>query len=321
MTVGDLLADLYDAANATESAVIRARMLRHLNKAQNAILREPGLGRLRQTALPLTFASVASQAIYGLPASLARVIAITDHDTQRDLVPMTLDGLRASDPALTVSGTPYAFVPMGYGPLQAVPASTGLWAVSTSASDVDTVHVDGIRAGGLPTGDVSTLLAGITRVALGTITDYVDVQALSLAVPAIGVVSIYDASSGGTVLAQIPIGQTSPRYFRVQLYPTPTAAVTYYVDGELKIVALVDNQDEPMVPEEFHDVLAAYARMCEYEYKGDASRIVIAHREYQTGLSRIKFSVNSHPADSLVMGRPTSRRFSRYGAWAPATHW
>ncbi len=325
MTVADLRTDLYAdlGFGASPPAETAARLLRHLNKGQRAILREPGLSRLRDTIAPIPFASVASQSIYGLPSNLERITAITERDTDRDLAPISLIDLRAIDPALRASGTPDRFVPLGYRPIKTQPASTGLWIVSSSASDTtQVVRVLGVRASGEPVGPFTATITGITRVAIGsTITDFADVVEFSISVVGVGVISLYDAASSGNEIAQIPIGRQSSQYFSIQLYPTPTGATTYYVDGTLKIPDLVSDQDVPLLPEAFHDLLNAYARMREYEPKGDSERLVIATQEYRLGLSRLKHAVNSQAVEIHQLGARPSRHQSRYGAWAQVQPW
>lgn len=325
MNLGELLTDLYQSFEfaTTPSSAVTTRFTSFLNKAQRAIIREPGLLRLRDTLSPLTFASVSGQAIYGLPSSLATIKAITERANNRDLDEMSIPELRATDPGLTSTGTPWCYVPLGYRPIQYVPASTGVWVESSSASDnTQVAQINGIRAAGLPTGDLQSTLTGVTRLAIGsTIVDIVDLQTVSISAVAVGIVSFYDAAVGGNVLAQIPIGKTAPQYFCVQLYPSPTSAITYYVDGQLQLVSMDDTQDVPMIPEEFHDVLAAYARILEYERVGDAERSQAARNEYQMGLSRMKYYISAMPAEIPVLGRPARRRFSRFGPWTPAENW
>jgi len=325
VTLGDLLTNLYIDLGYPSSPPtdVTTRLTAQLNKAQRVILREPGLLRLRDTLAPLTFATVANQAVYGLPEAIVRIKAITERTNNRDLDEMTLPELRASDPGLTSTGTPWAYVPLGYRQVQLMPSTTGVWAVSSSASDTtQSAQINGIRSNGLMTGDLSATLTGLTRVAVGSaITDLVDIQSFSIAAVAVGVVSLYDAATNGNLLAQIPVGQTSAQYFTVQLYPTPTSAITYYVDGQLRIPVLNSSQDTPIIPEEFHDVLAAYARRLEYEKTGDNERMASALAEYTLGVQRLKHYVSSQPSEVLVFGQAAHRRFSRFGAWAPATDW
>jgi hypothetical protein len=316
-----MLSRLYEDLGFASSppSAVTTRLGNALNEAHRAVLREPALSRLRDTATPISFASEADRVMYGLPSQLMRVTVITERTNDRELSALSLQELREHDPGLTSTGTPWAFVPLGYGPISRLPAATGIWAASASASDTtQTVQINGVRSGGLSTGDLTATLTGTTRAAIGTVTDIVDLQVVSLSAVGVGVVSLYDASSSGNVIAEIPIGQTAPQYFRVQLYPTPDAAITYYVDGTYRIPTLDDAQDVPMLPDDFHDMLMDYARWREYERTSDTERAMLARSDWTTALSRLKHSVSAMAADMPVMGRMNRPRYSRFGAWTPA---
>ncbi len=324
MTLGDLRTDVYADIGLTASppTAVANQIDRYINKAHRMILREPGMSRLRDTLEPLTFASASGRYIYGLPASLSRIRAVTERDTDRNLEPMTLNELRLVDPGFNATGTPWAYVLHGYRPIKYVPASTGIWAASSSAADTTQVaRINGTRTTGLASGDQTATLTGATRVALGSFTDYVDVTSIALSAVGAGLVSFYDAAAAGNTIAEIAIGQTVANYFVIQLYPQPTATITYYVDGTLKIPTLDNAAEAPLIPEEFHDLLAAYARMRWYETTTEQAKAGEAKEEYAIGLSRLKHYVASQPAEIPILGRPHRRRFSRYGSWFPAESW
>lgn len=320
MTLGDLLGRLYERLSyqSTPAAAVTTRLTNLLNDAQRRILRTPGLERLRPTTTGLTFASVAAQTIYGLPPVLASVRTITDRTNNRLLTSLSLDELRGTDPGLTASGTPSAYVFFGFKPYAQPPVSTGLWAVSSSAADTGgpKVQINGIRSGGIVTGDVEASLTGITRVAIGSFTDYVDLQSIALSAACAGVVSIYDAASNGNLIAQIQIGKLTAEYLSIQLYPTPATAITYYVDGVEKSPDMDDSYDSPVLPEDFHEMLVPAALCIEYE-KNDDPRLQLAQMLYQRDLSQLKYWVASQ-GETHVFGRAPSARFSRLGSWTPA---
>ena len=320
MTVEEMLADLYQEFShpLTPPPPVRSQFLAHLNKGHRAILREPGLERLRPTLQGLRLATEPGRALYGLPAPILRVTAVTDRVSGRPLDVRDLIWLRATDPGLTSSGAPDTLVPIGQKPIARAPASTGIWVQSDSAADVSqTLYLNGLYTDGGPSGDLRAALAGVTpvRVGLGT---FVDVTSVVLNGSCEGRVTLTDAATGGHVLAEIAAGQIEAKYFCVQFHPTPSAVADYYVDGLLPIVPLGD-RDTPMLPEEFHDLLVAYARMREYEYKGDTARFQASLREYTTGLSRLRTHVNSQPAQIYVLGRPVRDAVAREGPWFPAT--
>lgn len=320
MTKGDLLTILYQRLNyptSPESAV-STRLGAMLNEAHRLILREPGLKGLRDVVGSMTFASEASRFYYGLPQVVSEIRAITDRTNDRRLRSLSLTEVRSGDPGLDATGTPYGYINLGLKALKRLPASTGLWVVSSAGGDTtQTIQVNGIRATGDPTGDQTVQLNGTTRAAIGSLTDYVDVMQITLTAVAAGTVDVYDAAAAGNIVASIPIGALSPRYIGVQLYPTPTTAITYYVDGPSRILDLDDTVDEPMLPEEFHDLLIHGTLLLEY-HKEDDPRRQAAMEHYKRGLSQLKHHLSAGPDDLPVMGRPNTVRSSRLGPWFPA---
>jgi hypothetical protein len=63
--------------------------------------------------------------------------------------------------------------------------------------------------------------------------------------------------------------QTRATFYRFLLHPTPVAAEELLVDFEREIQDLADPADEPMLPLDFHDLIALLARADEYEFKSD----------------------------------------------------
>jgi hypothetical protein len=193
-----------------------------------------------------------------------------------------------------------------------------VWAVSSDAADTSqTIQINGIRSGGLLTGDQSVTMNGTTRAAVGSLTDYVDITTVSLSAVAAGKVTLYDASSSGNILAEIAIGHLAPSYLGVFLYPQPTSAVTYYADGLSRIIDMDDTVDVPLLPEEFHDLLIPATLMIEYEYKDDA-RYQKALVLFKDGLDDLKYHLAGSPATMPTLGQASLPRTSRLGGWYPA---
>ncbi len=321
MTFGELQIDVYEdtgANNPMPTTQTVARISKNINKAHRKILTEPGLIRLRHTGMPIQFDTEADRFLYGLPPSLSSVRALTERDTTRILFPKTIDEIREEDPGFTRQDTPWAFVPIGYKVIQRAPDSTGLWVASTSSSDsTPVVQVVGVRASSIISAEESATLTGTTRVALGTITDYVDVISLSVSQTCVGVVSLYDAAASGNVLAEIPIGAQTSQYFMLQIYPTPSDVVTYYVDGTYRIVTLQDAQDTPQLPEEFHDMLSDYAKEQECIKAGEGQKALYWRSEFDGKLPKLRQWVSSQGAETPVISRRFTPRVSRYGANMP----
>lgn len=320
MTKGDLLGILYERFGYASSpaTAVTTRLGNHLNQAHRMILRQAGLAEVRDTAASATFASVATINYYGLPPSIAKIRAITDRTDDRLLTPLTWLAIRAGDPGLDSSGPPFGYVRVGRKPVSRLPVASGIWASSSSAADTtQVIQLNGVRTGGILSGDQTATLTGATRAAIGSFTDYIDVATISLSAVCAGLVTLYDASSSGNTLGVIPIGHLYPQYMGVYLYPTPVSAVTYYVDGVERILDMDDTVDVPQLPEEFHDLLLPCTQMLEYEFTGDP-RYDKAKALYLEGLRDLKFFLASSPDDALIIGRPNVPRTSRLGAWFPA---
>jgi hypothetical protein len=108
---------------------------------------------------------------------------------------------------------------------------------------------------------------------------------------AVGTVTLREDSGSGTVLSTIPIGATYARYRRIAFAPPPAAAITYYIDCERLVTDLVNDTDEPLVPQRFHRLLAIGARAKEYEKQNQVGRSQLAKQEYDKELKKLKFWV------------------------------
>jgi len=244
-----------------------------------------------------------------------------EHTSIRRLFYMSRDTFRSIDPGETSIGTPTHYVPEGWQPRFAVPAGTGVWAVSTSAGDTaPEVRVDAIGGTSLPAqprDNLTVTLNGVTRVPLSTtVTDLTDLVTVTLSSVCAGDVSLYDDAVAGRELTRIPRGRTAAQYWCVRLWPTPSGAITYYLDGQIEIPVLVLDTDIPMLAPSFHDILAAYARMREYERTGD-NRYGLAQQEWLDGLKQLRAAVN-FPDDYKPVAGSRQIGWSNLGGQFPA---
>jgi hypothetical protein len=299
------------------------RIKRYVNEGVRAILREPGLGRLADSDAPYSFASVASTARYALPEAVARVYRISERTNDRTLEAMPMDRYRRVEPdAASNSGTPSHYVPMGRVAVATQPAdASSLFVKSTSASDTtQTAYVEVLITGGYRR-TASVTLTGTTAVNLSSaITTGEVIEDFYLSAVAVGTVTLHEDSGAGAELARITIGALRPRYYGLYLWPTPAAAVTYYVDYRREILDLVNDTDEPVLPTDFHTLLCAYARMREYE-KTDDTRFELAADEFGRGLSRLKYATQWTGDELPVAGRGHMVGHSRLGGHYPADSW
>lgn len=322
MTLTALLAALYRdfAYPSAPPSAITTRLTYSLNRAQREILTIPELSHLRQNVTPAT--ALANTARTGLPVDVAKVLYITDRANQIKLQQVPLSELRITDPGQAFTGGyPWRYSPVGRQAVQRQPGTTGLWVVSSSASDTtQKAYTEGVITGGYPQNYVSggTSLNGLTRVAIGGAsarTDYIDVTKFYLDAVGVGFISLYDAAAAGNELARIPIGQTYSSYLAVEWFPIPTADTTEYVDYERQIFDMVNGTDEPLVPADFYDLLELGAKAMEYE-KIDDNRKTQTRAEYeQRKLALKSFVMND--GDRIVSLRPTRMGWNRLGAMYP----
>ena len=325
MTFTAILADAYRRLNypASPAADVVTRIKAYVNESLQELASEPGLSSLLRGGI--TMASVASQATYGLPPVVSRVMTLREMTTKRKLWPQSLDWYRtiAPDPS-TMTGTPAFYVLLGPQSVARQPliaAGSELFAKSTASGDTQVLQFEVVQAGGtVRTGTIT--LTGTTAVSLGsTLTDIVEVRDWYLASAAAGVVSLLETSGTGTVLGTIGIGQTRARYEGIALLPTPSSAITYTLDYEYDASDLVQDMDEPYwLPSRFHRLAATGARMKEYE-KTDDDRFSGAQMQWDKGRVHLLAYVNNRPDDVLVPGRRVGGISDLGGAYPIGTIW
>jgi hypothetical protein len=326
VTFKQLVDDTLDRLNYDSTAVTsapRTRIGRLINIWHRRILGDSKYAHLRDDSI--TFASVAAQARYGLPPSIMRINAIYETTNNNRLVMRDMSWYLADPQGLAQQAVPTVWVPKGLSAVIQQPATTGLWAASSSASDTtQKVNADVIRTGGYIQTLTQATLTGTTRVAItSTVTDIIDVLKFNVSAACLGSVSLYDAAVAGNEIARIPVGRTTSRYFTIYLWGTPSSAITYTVECRRQIQDLVLDIDEPMLPEDFHWILSACARYEEILIKKDfpAARIIMLE-EIKPALATMCGAV-SNPDDLVVIPGEgdDARRGSNLGSWYPAGRW
>ncbi len=319
MNLGAIRTVLYRRLNyVPPQPSVVARLDDFINEAHRELVGMPELERIRLDVTPVT--AYANVARTGLPPVIARIKAITDRSNQMKLVQTPLADFRLLDPGqASTGGYPLRYAVIGNQAVFRQPATTGLWAASSSASDTtQKVYVESVTTGGYPNQPTltGTVLIGATRVQIGTLTSHIEVTKFYIDNVGIGSVSLYDAAAAGNEIARIPIGQTNSRYWAVEWWPIPTADATEYVDYERQIYDLTQATDEPLLPPDFHFLVGVGARVKEYEYLDD-TRAIGARQLYMQGQDALKAFVNDD-GDRLGSLRPTRSRWSRLGGQYPA---
>jgi hypothetical protein len=305
--------------SAPDSRVVQ-RVRRFLNEGVRAVVTEPGLIGLVDSDAPFSFASVASQARYVIPEGLTFLRHIAERTNDWRLQPMSLASYRAIHPdPSSYTGTPTHYVPIGRVGVAVQPSDASeIFIDSTSASDVHTAYVEGLITGGYSQRAAVTM-TGTTAVSLNTaLTTFIELNDVFLSHPAVGTVTLHEDASGGTELARIVPGQTRPSYYGFYLWPTPAAAVTYYVDYRRDASGLSANTSEPPWPEDFHELLVAYGAWREWMFKKDLDAASEAKTRYTAWLSKLKYATQLQTDGLPVMGRRRRVGHSRLGGEYPA---
>lgn len=299
MTFLELQQDCFDRLGYAQSPAteVSRRIKRYINRWQRKILTAPGMASLRYVTI--TQASVADQAAYGI--ALQQIRWITESTTDRRLYEKPLDWYRDRVPDTSAwTGTPDYWVNLGWSRIHTRPSNASeIFVKSTSAADTtQTAYLEVTRSTGYRA-SLSVTLTGTTAVTFSaTITDVVDIVSVSLSAVGAGVVTVHEDSGAGTELSRIPIGQTFPRFLRYALVPTPSAVITYSIDGIAPLVDLVQNTDESPIDPDFHDLLVDGAVHDEWVNRGKERDARQIRAEIDDRIKRLRATLWQHDESS-----------------------
>jgi hypothetical protein len=297
VTFKEIQDDALDAVLAITTAASsepRTRIKRGINTWHRRLLQRPGFARLLRD-FESTLTSVSGQAVYGLAQPLGRLNGLLDTVNRWPLRRRDLAWLRAQDPGVAISGTPDTFVLRGWFPTQIPPANpSSIFAVLNTTGTEGIVWQFLLSDGSVASG--TTPANGTTAVQLGTASTVVEILDLhydNSQVSGTRALTIREDSGSGTILGIIapPIWAngnssqkaTKARYLRVQLWPTPTAAVAYTVDFTREMADLADDGDEPLLPPDYHYLLSLGAQHDELRRMSD-DRVGGVRQDLEQGL-------------------------------------
>lgn len=303
-------------ANQQLNDATKRRYRNHLNEVHRQLLRMPGMEALRYATV--TFASVASQKLYALPTQgVARINRITEQTNDRKLEYRTPAWLDRTAPDPT-TGTPWAWIPKGYIEVHTQPAdASAVYVASTSASDTGLAYVEGIRTGGYYA-SVKVTMTGTTAVQVGSISDFIQITKFYLANAAVGTVTLLEDSGAGTELSRIASGDVRGQFYGFQLYNTPSAVITYTCDVLRSIPDMVQDSDEPLIPDDFQDLLIDMSEMKELRKQDDPDRFMLLARDVKDAQNSLKSFVINHPDWKPSWDGHLSEISTLGGGWFPA---
>jgi hypothetical protein len=287
--ISNLIYDRIGAASTPDSATVR-RVNRNINNVHREILGKRGFGRMRKRVL--TCSSIANDPFMCMPQSLTNIINIGDRTNNRNLDVLSMADVRYIDPGLRSLSIPYGYAIFNFASCVALQpsAAASLFVISDSANDGSglAVNIEGIVTGGLYR-RASIAMNGLTAVNVAsTITTWEQVLKFYVSGQAAGNITLRQTSGVGTELGHIAPGRSYPRYTIVHLSPTPSTAQTYYVDAEVHVEDMVNVNDEPLIPEDFHWLLETGVMKREYLKKEKPALYKIEALNWQVGLADLR---------------------------------
>lgn len=305
-----------------DSAVTRM-IDRWINNAQREILGKKGFTRLRKAILPCS--SVANSPLLTLPQAATLISVIVDRTNNRNLKPISLQDVRYRDPGLTFTGSipdSYAIVNFSSQVAREPSAAASLFVISDSASDGNGIvaSVEGITSAGYYQ-KARVMLNGVTGVNVDSlITTWLHPTRFRLSGNATGNVTLREGSGAGTELACIPPGRSIPRYTQVHLSPTPSTVITYYCDLLVHVENMVDPNDEPLLPEDFHWLLECGAMKRNYLKREKLNLFKAEDHNWNVGMADLKAHLATIGGVSTGGQRENQggRQFSQLGPNFPA---
>ncbi len=291
----------------------QARIRGFLNERHRRILRD--FPQLRDDVLSIV--SVEDQDRSAVPEEgIARMTRIWDSTNRRRLEQRSLQWLRTADP-VPDTGTPCVWAPISQTQVHTQPEDASeLFVISTDANDVCRCYVEGIVSDNTRR-RVEVTLTGTTGVSIdATIIDWIEIDKFYIAEEAAGSVSLLEDSDVGTELALITPGTTSASYLSFLLWPTPAAVVNYDIDVTRGVMDMANPTDTPLLPLDFHDLLAIGARLDEYEHTDD-SRRRIAEVEWDEGVKALTSWIVAHPDTRIDLNAERRLERSTLGPWFP----
>lgn len=293
----------------------RTRVKAEINTWQRRILTRPGYARLLRDS-ENTFSSVANQRTYGLGIPMGRILGIQAVVDRTVLALRDTAFLRRSGTTQTI-GTASCYIPRGWFPVQQHPANaSSVFAKSSAAGDTTQVVDWTFVLSTMQRVSGFTTLTGTTAVQLGTASTVVEIVRLALRTAAVGVVTVTEDSGAGSTLLSLPIGQTFGRFLHVELFPTPASALQYRIDYTREIVDMTEDTDQPLLPPDYHHILALGAEYDEWRKLSD-DRMVVAKQDLEQEIKSLNAWLWDLPDDSQLSRVPVSR----LGGYYPPDRW
>lgn len=313
MNLGQIELNVYDrlSFNTTPDSAVVRRIRSYVNDTQREILGRRGFGKLRSAILQAT--SVAASPFMVLPQAATAIIVISDRLNNRTLEPISLQDLRYRDPGMTFTNAiPDAYTVIDYASCVAADpsAADSLYVISDSAMDGSGVaaNVEGTITGGYYR-RASVALNGVTGVNVSAaISTWVHVTKFYISGAAAGNVTLRQTSGAGAELSRIAPGRSYPRYTLIHLSGTPASSQTYYCDVELHVETMMNINDEPLIPEDYHWLLECGALKREYMRREKMAQWKVEDSNWRIGMADMGIFLRRRAGVSTGGQRGNNRR-------------
>lgn len=289
-----------------DSGISNTSIDRWANLAQDQVIRSMDPDWLEETA---TFSCVASTRRYLLKnVAIGKVKSVVDESSTLKLVQESESYIDNIDPAHDQEGDPYLYCLYGVQTFASQIGTAGVvTAVSSSASDTtQTVHIKGTNASGYLIKETLTL-NGTT--AVSTTASFTTVTDITKSDVTTGYISVTDA--GTVTLVVIPGDKLSQQYQPIILFPTPSGTNTIRVRYIRTPRDLVEAEDEPDIPEMWHDAVLLGTIKLAHEYLYEFDNMAIVKAEYDEVIKKLKQEMGNSRDNSKVIRLPSLKRGKR----------
>jgi|SRR3990167_3635555 len=301
------------------ASAVSTRIQGYLNDRHRRLTTLPGLEIFRRETA--TLALTASTATYSLAMPIQKIVKVVDTTNDQPLYERSLSWYRHVDPD-PQTGTQEYWIPLRWSPALRDIGGTGLWVVSSSATDSNVnVNVETIDANNSLTATTANT-DGTTRVQVGTATNHQRLLRFSADAAAVGVLSLYDAATSGNQVSVITLGRTNANFLVIALWPTPAAADTLRLDYITWIRDFSQAYDEPQLPHDFHYLVSLGGKIDEARKKGSEFRQqrMEWQVEYEAGLRNL-YAFTTINERVIVPGELSDTGRSNLGPAFPSGTW
>jgi hypothetical protein len=297
----------------------KARLDTFINDRYRELMRLDGIN-LRDESWPLLTES--GRYRYALPPTHMRINGITNVTSATRLQQRTLGWMREHDPGATSSGSPLYWVVLNEAGVQQQPAQGAVLEVVSNVTVTTSVVIEFQE---LTTGSwqrIVVLLDNATVVTVPTFPARVFRLYFEPSVSVPGALIVLREQVTQKIIARMPTAGTSVNVtttihqWVILLWPTPSGQYSLEVDFERPRLDLINDKDEPVLPDDFHTLLV-WGGCADECLKMDDQRQQYYERKFQDDIRRLRAFLHHPRGERWIPGR-RGRGYSDLGGHYPA---